>query len=52
MAEGITDYDCQDTVTSSAIFLADEGNTYSMLLQPPDGSGGDVGLTMTEFRGR
>jgi hypothetical protein len=51
VSEGISDYTCQDTIASRAIFFAEEGNTYFILLQSSDGYGGDVGLTITEFEG-
>jgi hypothetical protein len=51
VTEGIPDCNCQGTVASRAIFLAEEGNTYYILLQSPDGYGGDVGLTISEFEG-
>jgi hypothetical protein len=51
VSQGIPDYDCQNTLASKVIFLAEEGNTYFILLQTTDGYGGDVGLTITEFEG-
>jgi hypothetical protein len=51
VSEGIPDYTCLDAVASKAIFLAEEGTTYFILLQSPESFGGDVGLTITEVEG-
>jgi hypothetical protein len=51
VSEGITDYLCQDSVASSAIFMAEEGIIYYILLQSTDVIGGDVGLTIMEIEG-
>jgi hypothetical protein len=51
VSEGVPDYNCPDRVASRAIFLAEQGTTYFILLQSSDGYAGDVGLTISEFEG-
>jgi hypothetical protein len=51
VSEAVVDYACQDSAASSTVFLAEEGITYYILLQSPDGIGGDVELTITEVEG-
>jgi hypothetical protein len=48
LSEGGIDNSGQDFAAGSTTFLAQEGVTYYILLQPPDG--GDVGLTIKENR--
>jgi hypothetical protein len=49
VTESFPDYSCQGTFAAGAVFLAKNRSTYFILLQSPDGYGGDVGLTITEF---
>jgi hypothetical protein len=49
VSDGFSDDTCQDSVASRATFLAEEGDTYFILIQSPFGYGGDVGLTIMEF---
>jgi hypothetical protein len=48
VSEGTSDYTCQYGFATRAVFLAEEGNPYFILLQSSDEIGGDVGLTITE----